>query len=171
MSKRDRCGSIATLEKCFGFAPTSQHRAAKYVGNLNMGPDKQETAPGVNAALGGICNRGLISQGGSVLVVDSGIAVVEAAPLRAAAQERQKDGALYLFNTHPHSDHVYGNQIFADGPIIAHEGVRNFLVAHGEQALAGWRQNPHTAALVSDVVITPPTLTFQDQMTLFIGDI
>ena len=43
MSKRDRCGSITTLEKCFGFAPTSQHRAAKYVGNLNMGPDKQET--------------------------------------------------------------------------------------------------------------------------------
>ena len=131
----------------------------------------QEIAPGVNVALGGICNRGLISQGGSVLVVDSGIAVAEAAPLRAAAQERQKDGALYLFNTHPHSDHVYGNQIFADCPIIAHEGVRNFLVAHGEQALAGWRQNPHTAALVSDVVITPPTLTFQDQMTLFIGDI
>ncbi len=130
----------------------------------------QEIAPGVNAALGGICNRGLISQGGSVLVVDSGIAVAEAAPLRAVAQERQKDGALYLFNTHPHSDHVYGNQIFADCPIIAHEGVRNFLVAHGEQALAGWRQNPHTAALVSDVVITPPTLTFQDQMTLFIGD-
>ncbi len=28
-----------------------------------------------------------------------------------------------------------------------------------------------TAALVSDVIITPPTLTFQDQMTLFIGDI
>jgi hypothetical protein len=56
----------------------------------------QEIAPRVNAALGGICNRGLISQGGSVLVVDSGIGVVEAAPLRAAAQERQKDGALYL---------------------------------------------------------------------------
>ena len=51
----------------------------------------------MHAALGGICNRGLISQGGSVLVVDSGIAVAEAAPLRAAAaQERQKDGALYL---------------------------------------------------------------------------
>lgn len=66
---------------------------------------------------------------------------------------------------------MYGNQIFTDYPIIAHEGVRNTLIAHGEQALAGWRQNPQTAALVSDVVITPPTLTFQDQMTLFIGDI
>ena len=43
MSKRDMCGSIATLEKCIGYASTSEHRAAKYVGNLNMGPDKQET--------------------------------------------------------------------------------------------------------------------------------
>ena len=134
----------------------------------------QKIAPGVHAALGGICNRGLIAQGGSVLVVDSGIGVAEAAPLRAAAQEHQKEGALYplyLFNTHPHSDHVFGNQIFADCPIIAHEGVRNFLVAHGEQGLARWRQNPDTAALVSDVVITPPMLTFRDQMTVFIGDI
>jgi len=147
----------------------------------------QEIVPGVHAVLGGICNRGLISQGGSVLVVDSGIGVAEATPLRAAAaahaaraartpQKRHKDGdgalyPLYLFNTHLHSDHVFGNQIFADCPIIAHRGVRNYLVAHGERALARWRQNPDTAALVSDVVITPPTLTFQDQMSLFIGDI
>ena len=142
----------------------------------------QEIAPGVHAVLGGICNRGLISQGGSVLVVDSGISVAEAAPLRAAAraaQERHKDGdgalyplyPLYLFNTHLHSDHVFGNQLFADCPIIAHTGVRNYLVAHGEGALARWRQNPDTAALVSDVVITPPTLTFEDRMTVFIGDI
>ncbi|HEU5377218.1 MAG TPA: MBL fold metallo-hydrolase [Ktedonobacteraceae bacterium] len=131
----------------------------------------QEIAPGVHAALGGICNRGLIAQGGSVLVVDSGIAVAEAVPLRAAAQERQKDRALYLFNTHPHGDHVYGNQLFTDDPIIAHEGVRNDLIAHGEQVLAGWRKNPQMATLLSDVIITPPTLTFQDQMTLFIGDI
>jgi cyclase len=134
----------------------------------------QEIVPGVHAALGGVCNRGLISHAGSVLVVDSGIGVAEAAPLRAAAhaaQQRQKDGALYLFNTHLHSDHVYGNQVFADCPIIAHEGVRNYLVAHGEQGLARWRQNPDTAALVRDVVITPPTLTFQDGVTVFIGDV
>src|SRR6188472_4402679 len=145
----------------------------------------QPIAPGVHAVLGGICNRGLISHAGSALVVDSGINVAEAAPLRAAAaaaaamaahaadaaQERQKDGALYLFNTHLHSDHVYGNQVFADCPIIAHTGVRNYLVAHGGGALARWRQNPDTAALVSDVVITPPTLTFEDRMTVFIGDI
>src|SRR4051812_7444931 len=113
-----------------------------------------EIAPGVHAALGGICNRGLISDAGSVLVVDSGIGVAEATPLRAAAQElrasadaareRHPDGggALYLFNTHLHSDHVYGNQVFADCPIIGHTGVRNYLVDHREGALVRWRQNP-----------------------------
>ena len=43
MSKRNMCGSIATLKKCFGFAPTSQHKAARHAVNPNMGPDKQET--------------------------------------------------------------------------------------------------------------------------------
>ncbi len=131
----------------------------------------QEIVTGVNAALGGVCNRGVINQGGSVLVVDSGIGGAEAAPLRAAAQERRKEGALYLFNTHPHGDHVYGNQVFADCPIIAHEGVRHNLVNYGEQMLANWRQNPRFAAFISDVVITPPTMTFQEKVTLFVGDI
>lgn len=131
----------------------------------------QEIVPGVSVALGGVCNRGIISQGGSVLVVDSGIAATEATPLRAAAQEYRKEGALYLFNTHPHGDHVYGNQVFTDCPIIAHEGVRNDLVSNGEQTLANWKQNPRMAAFVSDVTITPPTITFQDKMTLYIGDI
>ena len=54
----------------------------------------QEIVPGVNVAFGGVCNRGLINHGGSVLVVDSGIAGTEAAPLRAAAPERRKEGAL-----------------------------------------------------------------------------
>jgi cyclase len=131
----------------------------------------QEIVPGVNAALGGICNRGIISQGGNVLVVDSGVAATEAIPLRAAAQEYRKEGVLSLFNTHPHGDHTYGNQVFIDCPIIAHEGVRNELVTNGEQTLANWKQNPRMAAFVSDVKITPPTITFQDKMTLFVGDI
>lgn len=131
----------------------------------------QEIVPGVNVALGGVCNRGMINQSGNVLVVDSGIAGAEAAPLRAAAQERRKEGVLYLFNTHPHGDHVYGNQVFADSSIIAHEGVRHELVNHGEQMLANWRQNPRMAAFVSDVILTPPTITFEEKVTLFIGDI
>jgi cyclase len=142
-------------------------KEGKFMPDLSI----QEIVTGVNVALGGVCNRGVISQGGNVLVVDSGIAAVEAIPLRAAAQEYRKEGALYLFNTHPHGDHTYGNQVFADCPIIAHEGVRNDLVVNGEQTLANWKQNPRMAAFVSDVTITPPTLTFQEKMTVFVGDI
>src|SRR5690349_18464161 len=119
----------------------------------------QEIVPGVLVALGGVCNRGIIYGDQGVLVIDSGISVAEATPLRAAALEYCKQGSLSLFNTHPHGDHVYGNQLFSDYPIFAHEGVRDNLVASGEQTLANWKQNPQMAQFLSDVTITPPTLT------------
>jgi len=131
----------------------------------------QEVAPGVLVALGGVCNRGVIYGREGVLVVDSGISIAEATPLYAAALDYCKQGSLSLFNTHPHGDHVYGNQLFADHPIFAHEGVRDNLVTSGEQTLANWKQNPQMAQFLSDVTITPPTLTFEDQMTVSLGDI
>lgn len=131
----------------------------------------QELVPSVFVALGGVCNRGLISGGGNVLVVDSGVSVAEATPLRTAAQAYCKQGSLSLFNTHPHGDHVYGNQLFTDGPIIAHEGVRADLITSGEQTLAKWKQNLHMAPFLNEVTITPPTVTFEDEMTVFLGDL
>lgn len=131
----------------------------------------QEVVPGIFVALGGICNRGIISGSGNVLVVDSGVSVTEATSLRAAAQEYCKQGSLSLFNTHPHGDHVYGNQIFTDGPIIAHEGVRKDLLASGEETLAKWKQNLPMAQSLNEVTITPPTVIFEDEMTVFLGDI
>jgi len=130
-----------------------------------------EVVPEVLVALGGVCNRGIISGSGNVLVVDSGLNVTEATPLHTAAQGYCKEGSLSLFNTHPHGDHVYGNQVFTDGPIIAHEGVREDLMASGELTLAKWKQNPQMGHLLSDVTITLPTLTFEDEMTVSLGDI
>jgi cyclase len=131
----------------------------------------QEVVPGVLVALGGMCNRGIITSNENVLVVDSGISVAEATPLHAAAKEYCKQGSLSLFNTHPHGDHVYGNELFTDGPIIAHEGVREDLIASGHQTLAKWKQNPQWAQLLGDVVITPPTITFEDEMMVSLGDL
>ncbi|HTK09042.1 MAG TPA: MBL fold metallo-hydrolase [Ktedonobacteraceae bacterium] len=131
----------------------------------------QEVVPGVSAIFGGICNRGIIASQGDVLVVDSGMSVAEATPLRAQADKLRNGGALTLFNTHPHPDHVFGNQVFADAPIVAQQGVRDVLVNAGEQVLAGIKQNPQMAARIGDIKLTPPTLTFQDQLTLFVGEI
>lgn len=131
----------------------------------------QEIVPGALVALGGVCNRGIIYGREGVLVVDSGISVAEATPLLAAALEYCKQASLSLFNTHPHGDHVYGNQLFADYPIFAHQGVQDNLLSSGEQTLANWKQNPQMAQFLSDVTITPPTLTFEDQIAVSLGDV
>ncbi len=131
----------------------------------------REIVPGIHAVFGGVCNRGIITSRGNVLLVDSGISVAEAIPLRAAADEARDRGFLALFNTHPHLDHVFGNQLFADVPILAQQGVRETLLTTGAQMLANVQQNPQMAAHIGDVTITPPTVTFQDRLTLFVGEI
>ncbi|HLG62003.1 MAG TPA: MBL fold metallo-hydrolase [Ktedonosporobacter sp.] len=131
----------------------------------------QEVVPGVLAAFGGICNRGIIANGGNALVIDSGISVAEATPLRDAAQERCRQGALSLFNTHPHGDHVFGNQVFGDGLIIAHQGVRENMLTTGVASVAAFKQNPQMAEQLGDITITPPTVIFQDTLTVFVGAI
>ena len=72
--------------------------------------------------------------------------------------------------THRHIGH-HVKILFADSPIIAHEGVRQHLVTSGEQTLANWQQNPRMAALVSEVTITPPTMAFHDEALLFLGEL
>lgn len=131
----------------------------------------RDIVPGVYAALGGVCNRGIVAHEGHVLVVDSGISGVEAEPLRADADAKRGQGSMVLFNTHPHGDHVYGNQVFADVPIVSHSGVRDNLRASGEQVLAMWRQNPNMGPLISDVRLTPPTVTFDTELCLTVGGI
>jgi cyclase len=131
----------------------------------------QELVPQVAAALGGVCNRGIISGGDSVLVVDAGIGASEAQPLRAAAEERVNKGYLALFDTHSHGDHVFGNSVFADCPIIAQDAVRTVLTAKGAGQLAAWQQNPQFADLIGDAQLTLPTVTFAERMTLHLGNL
>ncbi|GCE28276.1 hypothetical protein KDA_37600 [Dictyobacter alpinus] len=134
---------------------------------------EQDIVPGVQFISGGICNRGIIAAGGDVLVIDSGISVAEAAPLRAAVNNlRDQKRALTLFNTHPHLDHVFGNQAFADATIIAHQGVRDNMLTTAAATLEGMKKNnPQMAEQLGDVIITPPNLTFQDRVTIFVGEI
>ncbi|GCF11927.1 MBL fold metallo-hydrolase [Dictyobacter arantiisoli] len=131
----------------------------------------QELLPGVQVAFGGVCNRGIISDQGQVLVVDSGIGLPEASPLRDAAQTHLKNGPVMLFNTHPHPDHVLGNGLFTDGLIVGQKNVREEMLTTVVQALAAFSQDPQRAAMVGGATIAPPTLTFEDRLTIFVGDI
>lgn len=113
-------------------------------------------------------------------------------------QEFGRNDFAYVINTHDHGDHTYGNQVFPDVVIIGHEACgeemrrgserRMQTVAHlrvvverMKKSLATKGEDSATVnriayydllrrGLEEEFVLTPPTLTFDDTMTLDLGD-
>lgn len=92
-----------------------------------------------------------------VLIED--IRIVTAAPVR------------WVVNSHWHWDHTFGNHEFAGSALYGHERCRERLLADGvaakEDALA-WVGEAGRGQL-EEVVITPPTNTFTDEVTIDLG--
>ena len=86
--------------------------------------------------------------------------------------ELEKRGQLrYIINTEPHGDHWTGNAFF-DVPVIAHEGVRTRILntdMTDHTARVG-TFGPEEPALLEGYRANPPVITFQDSMTLHVGD-
>ena len=95
----------------------------------------QQLAEGVYAAIhrnggGAIGNAGIVDLGDRTLVFDTFIAPRPAEDLRAAAEAltgRQVDAVI---DSHWHSDHVWGNQVFGqDTDILSTEETRRLIIA------------------------------------------
>jgi len=72
-----------------------------------------------------------------------------------------------LVNTHHHGDHTYGNYLLPDATIIGHKGVRSALLAWGTPPRpAYW-----TEADWGDIRLAPPFVTFEDAVTIHVGDL
>jgi cyclase len=100
----------------------------------------QQLAEGVYAAIhmgGGaaIGNAGIVDLGGRTLVFDSLYTPQAAADLRAAAEALTGRPVDAVINSHWHSDHIWGNQVFsADTDIIATAETRRLVIAtRGEE--------------------------------------
>ena len=78
---------------------------------------------------------------------------------------------LYIINTEPHGDHWTGNAYF-DAPVIAHEGVRQrILDTNLEEHVARVAgMGPEEPALLENYRPNAPVVTFQNGMTLHVGD-
>lgn len=77
----------------------------------------------------------------------------------------------YLINTEPHGDHFIGNYFF-EGTVVAHQGTRAaILAASVEQLKERFKQTyPDSLPLIKDYRYRPPTITFSEQMTLYVGN-
>ncbi|WP_031464980.1 MBL fold metallo-hydrolase [Sciscionella sediminilitoris] len=83
------------------------------------------------------------------------IASVTSAPVRT------------LVNTHHHGDHTFGNALFPQATIVAHERTRAEAIAFGPARELPWWQNPEWGELP----LEPPFLTYTDQVTLWFGEL
>jgi cyclase len=131
-------------------------------------------------------NAAFVDLGGRALVVDCGYTPGAARDLRAAA-EREVGQVDRLVVTHPHYDHYFGAQAFADVPIVATEATREAIIPRGHGAvddLIGqidsyladleakgapeWEQEQgrRIAAELPGMELVPPTETFSGELEI-----
>jgi len=70
-----------------------------------------------------------------------------------------------VVNTHWHLDHITGNHLYQNGPIIGHTDTRKIILANKDAIEAGTLWGPPAFPAV------PPNVTFQGRMDLWLNDL
>ena len=91
-----------------------------------------QIAEGVYAAIGvaggaAHSNAGVVDLGDDTLIFDTFMLPLAAEDLRAAAEHLTGRPATYVINSHAHSDHWCGNQVFSQATIIATHKTRDIM--------------------------------------------
>lgn len=145
-------------------------------GNEVPPPSIEEVSPGVFAYIqldGSWClnNIAFITEGRSVSVFDATSTERRSRALVEAIGKTSDKPIGTLINTHSHLDHTFGNGVF--GPevtIVGHELCREEIVEAGEGIIDGAKGLFPTVDF-GDIQIVPPALTFDDELTLYAGDL
>ena len=117
-------------------------------------------------------NVGLVVGEAGCVVIDTRIHHGEAEELRASIATVTLKPIAWTINTHWHWDHTFGNAVFADTPIVSHQEARARLQRDGAAAKAdaeNWLTG-EPLELVRAVEVTLPTVTFQQTMSIDLGD-
>lgn len=120
-------------------------------------------------------NSGAILSDDGIVVVDAAFAR-SARTFRASVEKMSPKKIKHLVLTHSHSDHVFGNEVYTDCEIVAHESLKTRMQ---ELASTDWtkenlqrqvadleKTNPQMAEQFKDVHIVLPTRTFTDTLVL-----
>ncbi len=116
-------------------------------------------------------NIGVVVGDDGILLIDTRASHRQADELRDELRTLTDLPTRWVVNTHFHWDHTWGNARFPEASVWGHEQCRHELVANGELArqrvLDGMPAEHHDE--IREVVITPPTNTFAERMSLDIG--
>ncbi len=134
----------------------------------------------------GWSNAGLIVDGEETLLVDTLFDLPLTAEMLADMRKSVPAAKAIdtLVNTHSNGDHTYGNQLVEGAEIVGSRACREEMEQRPPEAFVSrvrdWRNHGESGALIwelmgrkfdfAGIVNTPPTRTFDRELTLTVGD-
>jgi glyoxylase-like metal-dependent hydrolase (beta-lactamase superfamily II) len=116
-------------------------------------------------------NIGLVVGGEAVLLIDTRSHPGHAEEVLSDLRRVTQLPVGWVFNTHYHWDHAFGNQVFGGSAIWGHVNCRTELLERGlsrlDELLIDY---PDEADGFGNVVVTPPTEVFDDRATIDLGN-
>jgi len=117
----------------------------------------------------GFSNCGFIVTDEGVVVVDTTLSPYFGSEILKEIKAVTDKPVKYVINTHWHTDHVGGNEVFVPGAhIIAHEFTAKVIAQRKADQDAG-KVDEQLKAL-GEFKFTPPDITFDNEKTLQMGD-
>jgi cyclase len=117
----------------------------------------------------GVSNAGLIVGADYAMAIDAMQGPLPAKAFIGAAKQATGKDIGRLVNTHHHGDHVAGNQFFTHAEISSHPYCREEVLKAVANTPKMWTPTPGVADAAEPRVLVPPTVTFKDDVTYFIG--
>lgn len=118
-------------------------------------------------------NQGFVATDAGVVVIDTGFTMGRAEGLRGAIRQETSAPIKLVVNTHDHSDHVFGNSVFADDDplIVSHSWCRKRLHRLGPRRLAGYTKVQGMASRLKGLTILEPQAVFDRGFELTLGGV
>jgi cyclase len=117
----------------------------------------------------GVSNAGLLVGADYAMAIDAMQGPIPAKAFIAAAKQATGREIGRLVNTHHHGDHVNGNQFFTHAEISSHPYCREEVLKAVANTPKMWNPTPGIVDVAEPRVLAPPTVTFKDDVTYFIG--
>ncbi len=145
----------------------AQQGLTKIADNVYSYVDVKNGSPANSVA----ANAGIVIGHDGILVIDTLVSAREAKRFIADIRKISDKPIKYVVNTHHHLDHSFGNSEFArlGATIVSHTNDRNNLEKKGNAVLKRAKDYGLTDEDLAGTVITLPTVTFTDRMTIDLG--
>jgi cyclase len=107
----------------------------------------------------------VIYRGDAAIVVDTMDLPGQGEWVKKHLQDKYAVNKFTVVNTHWHLDHIAGNHLYMNGPIVGHTDTRKIIVSNKDAIEAGtlWAHPGFPAV--------PPNVTFEGRMDLWLDDL